>query len=427
MSARILIVLFECIKLCFYIFESVVIERQRKKPLPKEVSDIYEPKRYETYLQYAKDNRKVSIMMKVISLCLLFILTFSHVYTYIDTFAKGNVYIIYFLTYGVYLVVESMESYVFGYYVTFTIEEKYGFNKKTKKEFHREYFLNLFSETLLMMVLSILMIFIGENLKVWTNNFTLSYFEVVMLGLGIVGIIGIFMVLASFFSIFVMKKQYTFTPLEEGVLKNKINALQKGIKKQVTKIYVYDESKKSTCKNAFLLKFLWIREFGIADNFLSENSEEELLAVLSHEIGHLKHKKTLLEYSEYLLFVGMFILFVYVVCNIHIIDMLNAWIKQSFMIQTTNYYLNIHILSYLLSPILFMHSLLQNYNIRSQEYEADQNALKNGYGKALIQTFKKMSRDELVNVNPSCIIEFLEYNHPGMYNRIKALSNMQKD
>lgn len=421
MSARIFIVIIELIKLCFYTFESIVIEKQRKKPLPQEVSDIYEKARYETYLKYAKDNRKVSIVAKAISLCLLFVLTFSNVYSKIDIFAKGNVYVIYFLTYAIYFIVESIEAYLLNYYVTFKVEEKYGFNKKTPKEFHREFFLNLISEVILMSVLSLLIIWIGENLNKWTNNFTLSFIEVFFIGLLIVGVLALFIVMASFFSIFIMKKQYTFTLLEEGALKDKINALQKDVKKSVKKIYVYDESKKSTSKNAFLLKFLWIREFGIADNFLLENSEEELLAVLSHEIGHLKHKKTCLEYSEYILYIVLFLLFVYVLCNISIVDALFSWIQTSFAITSTNYYINIAIISNIISPILFGQGLLHKYNIRTQEYEADQNACKNGYGEALIQTFKKMSSDELINVNPSSIIEFLEYDHPGMYHRIKAM------
>ena len=69
--------------------------------------------------------------------------------------------------------------------------------------------------------------------------------------------------------------------MPDGDLRVKIMSLQEGSKKKVRKIYIYDESKKSTSKNAFLLKFLWHREFGIADNFMNENEEEELLAVLS--------------------------------------------------------------------------------------------------------------------------------------------------
>ena len=48
-------------------------------------------------------------------------------------------------------------------------------------------------------------------------------------------------------------------------------------------------------------------------------------------------------------------------------------------------------------------------------------AVKNGYGEELIATFKRLSSDELVNVYPHPAVEFLEYNHPGMYQRIRAV------
>ena len=85
-----------------------------------------------------------------------------------------------------------------------------------------------------------------------------------------------------------LKKQYTFIEMEENDLRRKIESMMDGCKKKVSKIQIYNESKKSTSKNAFLLKLLWIREFGIADNFMNENSENELLAVLAHEIGHYR-------------------------------------------------------------------------------------------------------------------------------------------
>ncbi len=65
-----------------------------------------------------------------------------------------------------------------------------------------------------------------------------------------------------------------------------------------------------------------------------------------------------------------------------------------------------------------MLSIFNNYVSRKEEYEADDNAVKEGYGEALIQTFKTLSSDELVDVNPAPIIEFIEFDHPGMYNRI---------
>ena len=91
--------------------------------------------------------------------------------------------------------------------------------------------------------------------------------------------------------------------------------------------------------------------------------------------------------------------------------------------------MNIQIITYMIAPFMFLFDVYHNAIIRSQEYEADKEAVKNGYGEALIATFKKMSSDELINVNPASIIEFLEYDHPGMYHRIKAImeANQKKD
>lgn len=426
MNARLFIMVVSLIQIAFYVFESIVIELQRKKPLPLEVSDIYEKERYKTYLSYAKDNRKLSIVIKIVSFILLYVLTYSTVYTTIDKIAGGNVYIIYFLTFALYTLVESVETYCLKYYDTFKIEAKYGLNKKDFKEFNREFILNLVSEILLSSALALLIIFVGEHLPKWTNNFTMSYFEVLFVCLFLLIIFGLFIVGANFFSIYIMKKQYTFTPLEEGELKSKIEAMQEGVKKKVNHIYVYNESKKSTSKNAFLLRFLWIREFGIADNFLEENAQEELLAVLSHEIGHLKHKKNWIDYLQYGFIVIFFLLFVYLLSDVDLaLDVLD-WVKESFNIHDNNYYINMNIFMLFASPIFFLFGIYRNFNIRTQEYEADEEAVKNGYGEALISTFKKLSKDELVNVNPSPIIEFLEYDHPGMYRRIKAIKDAMK-
>ena len=198
-------------------------------------------------------------------------------------------------------------------------------------------------------------------------------------------------------------------------------ALQEGSKKKVSLIYIYDESKKTTTKNAFLLKLLWHREFGIADNFINENAETELLAVLSHEIGHLKHKKNLLNYTGYAAIGAFFCLFVWLIYRPDVILSMNAWIRESFGITVTNYYVWISVMGAILTPVARVFTTFGNYRSRQEEHEADREAVKNGYGEELIATFKRLSNDELINVNPHPVIEFLEYDHPGMYQRIRAI------
>jgi STE24 endopeptidase len=268
-------------------------------------------------------------------------------------------------------------------------------------------------------------IYIGEHLAAWTDNFSIGLLKSAII-CGILFAIAFVIAKAlSVLSYVMLRKQYVFTPMEEGELKDKIRKLQEGSKKKVKEIYVYNESKKSTSKNAFLLKLFWHREFGIADNFMNENDEAELLAVLSHEVGHLKHKKDIWDFISYGISYGISgILIIAVICivaNPQVCLWINAWIRESFGITKNNYYLIIAVYGAIVTPINFITHIYDSYRSRRAEYEADREAVKNGYGEELIRTFKNMSTDELINVNPHPIIEFTEYSHPGMYHRIKAI------
>ena len=96
-------------------------------------------------------------------------------------------------------------------------------------------------------------------------------------------------------------------------------------------------------------------------------------------------------------------------------------LEQVFGLTVCNAVATFAVLSWLSQPLLFVISVYRNYVSRQEEKEADRNAVKEGYGEELIQTFKQLSSDELVDVNPPQLVEFLEFDHPGMTNRIRAI------
>lgn len=272
-----------------------------------------------------------------------------------------------------------------------------------------------------------IIIFICENLGTWTNGFNVSYKKSFLLVGGIVIVVGLVIIALQLMSLKIMRMKYQFTELDAGPLRSKIEDLMKDSKKKVKQIKVYNESKKSNSKNAFLLRLLWHREFGIADNFMLENSERELLAVLSHEVGHLKHKKNFLNYMHYLFLVGMIILLAWIIPNASMIVVFVRKVNSDFGLLNTNYYLMMAVFNSLFYFVNIFISMFQNYRSRREELEADLNAVKNGYGEELIQAFKKVSTDELIDVNPAPLIEFLDYSHPGMYQRIVYIKNAMKE
>jgi Zn-dependent protease with chaperone function len=420
-SARIFMFLVLFIRRVYNLFLLRAADEQRKKPLPAEVADIYEPERYQTYLDYVADTKRVQNKYKIINTIVDCILIFSPIYGYIENISGGNPYISFLIMYAIIwllgLVTETGEHYEF----TFGVKEKYGLNKKDKREFAKDEVISNVLETVVMLVFVGFLIYIGEHMAAWTDNFSIGLLKSAIICGCIFAIFFIISKALSVFSYIMLRKRYVFTPMEEGELKDKIWKLQEGSKKKVKEIYVYNESKKSTSKNAFLLKLFWHREFGIADNFLNENDEAELLAVLSHETGHLKHKKDIWDFINYGISAILMIVLVCIVANPQVCLWINAWIRDSFGITTNNYYLTLSIYGAIITPVNFITHIYDSYRSRRAEYEADREAVKNGYGEELISTFKNMSTDELINVNPHPFIEFTEYSHPGMYRRIKAI------
>lgn len=420
-SAKIFLLLAILIQQGYRLMVARAQDVQRQKPLPAEVADIYDADRYQKYLDYTAESKNLGNKFKLINIAITCAILFSPLFSYVEQVGGGDPYKTFFLTFALVWAVELVTDTWSSYEVTFGIREKYGLNKKDKKEFFKD---EVLKQILLLFVLTLtmlLIIYVGENMARWTDNYTLGFVHSLMLcaaifaaGYGVIAVCRVFGYL-------VLKKQYKFTPLEEGELKDKINRLQADAKKKVKHIYVYNESKKSTGKNAFLLKLFWRREFGIADNFMKENAEPELLAVLSHEIGHLKHRKDLRNFLQYGILAGIFFAVAYIISNPAACLWLNGWIRGSFGLTNNNYYLMMMVYGSILTPLSFLISVYSAYVSRCEEYEADREAVKNGYGEELIRTFKALSRDELVNVDPHPFVEFTEYDHPGMYRRIKAI------
>ena len=411
MSAKAFALIMSALSLAYQLVLSVVADRQRKKPLPKEVADVFAPERYQKYLSYVADNKKLGFAMNAVGLIETALLLLLFPWRGLEDAMRGNVYGIALASVSLIWLIDAVKDVVAAYIDKFRIEEKYGMNRQTKRDFAKDQARSLAVELLLELLLTLLIAFMGEHMASWTNGFSVSLPKALGIGVGIAAVIGAFITFASLVSIWMMKREYTFTPLPDGALRDKIVKLQDGARKRVKQINVYDESKKSTSKNAFLLKFLWLREFGIADNFINENAEEELIAVLSHEIGHLKHKKNLLNYLSYALFSGAFALVILIIHRPAPVRAMAAWVRASFALTVNNYNLLITVFGAALTPVIRLISLLNNYRSRMEEYEADREAVRNGCGEALIATFKRLSSDELINVNPHPLIEFLEYDH----------------
>ncbi len=298
-----------------FILRSIAI-KHRELPLPEEVSDIYSEERFQKFKAYKKDYLFPGIFQSLLSLIVDIVIIVSPFYSLMERLGRNNIYLIFIVTLLITSLIEEIVNLPFDYYATFVIEEKYGKNKKTPLIFFKDECLGFVSNLVIMCVivlpLTALVLHLIHHTALTSFTLTNSILFTLILAVGI----GVVMLIAMGLSYIVLNIQYKFTDLEDGELKDKIIYLMHDSKKKVKHIKVYNESKKSTGKNAFLLKMLWYREFGIADNFINENDEDELLAVLSHEIGHLKHKKNIYNYLRYI-FISMLLIVLIVVLTNH--------------------------------------------------------------------------------------------------------------
>lgn len=420
-SARFFLLLVSVFHFAWYLFGVCLEMKQQKKPLPEEVSGIYDSDRYSKFISHEGEIRKMYFIFKTVNFVIDTCILFSPVFAAIERISGGNIYIAFVLTYFVYWIAGEITDVPYSYYRNFVIDEKYGLNKLTRKEFVKDELLSVAGDIVSSLALTFMLAFCGEHMAKWTNGFTVGVKKTVLIGLGIYGALLVVILGITLFHYFLLKKRYTFTPLPEGDLRDKIEGLLVGCKKKVSEIYVYDESKKSTEKNAFLLKLLWHREFGVADNFVNENDERELLAVLSHEIGHLKHRKDLLDVIDWIIGLTLTAALLALLCYPAPAFWVNQWIRDSFQLTQNNYYVLMSVYAGFLAPITFVSKRFSNYRSRRNEYEADMEAVKNGLGEELITTFSKLTSDELIDLNPHPLLEWLDFDHPGMYRRISYI------
>ena len=176
-----------------------------------------------------------------------------------------------------------------------------------------------------------------------------------------------------------------------------------------------DGSKRSTKSNAFFTGFGNFRRIVLFDTLIENHATDELVAIIAHEMGHYKkkHIQKLLIIS--ILSTGlMFFLLSYIINNKSLFD--------AFKMDAVSVYASVVFFGFLYSPISKALSVIVNMVSRNSEYEADRYAsITYGKPQSLVLALKKLTADNLSNLTPHPLKVFLDYSHPPVLQRIKAL------
>jgi len=375
--------------------------------IPGELEDVYNHEEYSKSQAYKKENYRFSLLTSSFTMILTLCFFIFKGFAWVDGFARGfssNDISVALIFFGVIMIGSDILNTPFSYYHTFVIEEKFGFNKTSKKLFLVDKIKGwLLSAIIGGGILAIIIWFYdktGDLFWIYTWLF--------------IGVFTIFMTM--FYSSLIVPLFNKQTPLEEGTLKESIYAFSKKAGFTLNNIYVIDGSKRSTKANAYFSGFGAKKRIVLYDTLINDLTTNEIVAVLAHEIGHYKKKHVMVNMFVSLLLTGI-TLFVFSL----LID--NAILSEALSVKMPSFHIGLITFGILYSPISELTGILMNYLSRKFEYQADNYAKIKYNAEDLVSSLKKLSRNSLSNLTPHKANVFVHYSHPTLLQRVKNLTN----
>ena len=204
------------------------------------------------------------------------------------------------------------------------------------------------------------------------------------------------------------------TPLEAGTLRDKISAYAKTVGFNLDKIFVIDGSKRSTKANAYFSGFGSEKRVTLYDTLINDLDDDEIVAVLAHEVGHYKKKHIIFNLVASIILTGL---------TLYILSLFisNPLLSQALGVETPSFHIGLIAFGLLYSPISEITGLIMNLFSRKFEYQADNFAKTTYKAEPLITALKKLSKNSLSNLTPHPAYVFMHYSHPTLLQRIKNL------
>ena len=375
--------------------------------LPEELRGIYDEEKYKKQQAYDKANDRFSLTSSTFSLLLVLLMLFFKGFEFVDGLAKQlttNNILLPLMFFAILMTASGILNMPFSLYTTFVIEERFGFNRTTI----RTYILDKIKGIIVALIL-------GGGLMtlfIWFYNYTGEFFW-----LWAWGAFTVFMILITmFYASLIVPLFNKLTPLADGELKDEIVKYCKKVGFKLDNLFVMDGSKRSSKANAFFSGLGAKKRIVLYDTLVNEYSKEEITAVLAHEIGHYKKKHTLTTIIVSVFQVGLMLFILSLVIN-------KPEFSLALGVKEKSFHVSLLVFSLLYTPLSLLIGITMNVISRKNEYEADNYAKTTYDAEPLVSSLKKLSVDSLTNLTPHPYYVFVNYSHPTLLQRIKALNN----
>ncbi|MFO7772594.1 MAG: M48 family metallopeptidase [Dehalococcoidia bacterium] len=377
----------------------------RSEP-PPALEGVYQSEDYRKSQEYVRANTRFDFVTSTFSLVVLVSFWFTGGFNYLDQAVRswGSVPILNGLLYiGILLVGYSLLMLPFGIYRTFVIEERFGFNRTTPRTFLLDRIKGLGLAALLgaPLLVGILALFEYAGYHAWIYCWiAFAVFSLILQYVAPTWIMPLF---------------NKFTPLEPGELKEAILNYARSVDFPIKNVSVVDGSRRSTKSNAFFTGFGRKKRIALFDTLIKKHTVPELIAVLAHEIGHHKKKHILQGTVINILHMGLlfFVLSIF---------LRSPGLYEAFYMEQQSIYSGILFFGLLYTPLEMVLSVIMHALSRKNEYEADRFAVETiQHPRHLIEALKKLHAANLSNLMPHPFYVFLNYSHPPLLQRIRAI------
>ncbi len=303
---------------------------------------------------------------------------------------------------GALMLAQWLLSLPFSLYSTFSLEKRYGFNTTKAGTWLLDLLKGLLlSAALGLPLLYLLYAFIDRAGSLWWLE-AAAIFALIQLLLSLIYPL----VIAPLFN--------KFSPLPEGSLSARIAELATRLEFRVSGVFVMDSSKRTRHSNAYFTGLGRAKRIVLFDTLVSRMSEEEVLAVLAHEIGHEKkrHVRKMTAVSIAFSFLGFWIL-----------DLMMGWkeLYAAFSFAEPSKHALLLILSLLSGPATFFLTPAFSAWSRRHEHQADAYAARAAGAGALSSALIGLNRENASNLWPHPLYSFWYYSHPTLSERLEAI------
>ena len=385
---------------------------QKNQPIPTIVSDIYDEDAYKNWRNYQAEVFKIQFSTRTLSVLLVVALLLTGLFGLFEQISinlTSSTVLQTLIFLGLFAGIFFVINIPVKYYFQFVIEEKYGFNKTTIKTFVLDQIKALILSVIILGGIIALLHYVYISFEDNIVSFIAIAWAILM------AVILIFSYLNTRVFVKIFNK---LTPLDEGELKTKIEALVDKIGFKVRGIYVMDASKRSTKLNAFFSGFGKNKEIVLFDTLIEKLEDEEILAVLAHEFGHAVHKDVARLLFQQALVFGLFgVLIAFVL----------SWetLATTFGLSEMTFGFALIMVFILASPLEFVLGIITNYLSRVAEYKADAFSAKYVDKSYMVNALRKLAKENFSDLNPHSWFAFVYYSHPEMALRLEAVSKIE--